>query len=63
MSKNKLKCNVTGKMYGISKGRRDKLIQKFGSEEALISNFVSREGKKQVAPVSDEPAVTTGKAV
>jgi len=43
--KNKIRCTVTGKLYGISKDRLEKLIHKFGSEEAARASYVSLEGR------------------
>ncbi len=43
MAKNKLQCNVTGLWYGVSASRREKLIQKYGSFEQLVENYVSRD--------------------
>ena len=46
MAKNKLRCNVTGLWYGVSKARRDKLIEREGSFEAVIENYVSRDANR-----------------
>jgi len=45
----KLKCTITGNWSYCSEDRFQKLVAQFGSEEALINGYVSREGKKLLA--------------
>jgi len=55
MSKNKIQCSVTKEWFGISKARREKLIQEFGSEAELEKNYVCRMVKRlQKEGKSDE---------
>ena len=46
MSKNKIRCSVSGLWYGVTTQTREKRIAKFGSVEAYESGYVSRVAKR-----------------
>jgi len=46
MATRKLTCTVTGNWQYVGQERWDKLVAEAGSEDELIANHVSREGKK-----------------
>jgi len=44
--KNKLRCTVSGEWYGVSAARRRKLVEKYGSDDELVKNYVSRTSRR-----------------
>lgn len=55
-----LTCHVTGKVVKYTvPGYIEKCIAKAGSLQALIDGYVSREGQKQVAQVTDAAQVSS----
>ena len=46
MSKNKIRCSVTGLWSGVTTQTREKRIAKFGSVEAYENGYVSRAAKR-----------------
>ncbi|MFW9948617.1 MAG: hypothetical protein ACFFKA_00655 [Candidatus Thorarchaeota archaeon] len=46
MPLNKIRCNVTGLWFGISKSRREKLLTQFNTMEELEEVYVSRVAKR-----------------
>jgi hypothetical protein len=51
----KLKCTVTGNWSYCSEDRWQKLVAKYGSEEKLRAEYVSRSGKKLSESKADVP--------